>query len=74
MPEKLTKASFEPYLSDEFEVHTETVGTVNLELVEITGHKSGDSEIFSVLFRGPVLHEKKDGIYYQAVFNHSVKK
>ncbi|MCP4695065.1 MAG: hypothetical protein GY859_43965 [Desulfobacterales bacterium] len=54
MIESLTKASFDPYLNETFEVHTESVGVVEVALVETTETKHDNMESFSAIFRGPL--------------------
>ena len=100
MLEKLNKASFDPHLNTTFEVQTENMGIVDVELVEITEKSDDFAERFSLIFRGdktrilhqaihkmkhadmgdldlfivPIVHDKQDGIYYQAVFNRLKEK
>lgn len=95
MIETLKKASFDPHLNEKFEINTESVGKVEVELVEITEEEYENLETFSVIFKGPkkeafeqgvhgvkhpkmgafdlflvpVFSKKKDGVYYEAVFN-----
>ena len=53
MGEDLKKSSFDPYLNETFEVMTESAGTVEVELVEVSEHNRENLESFSLLFRGP---------------------
>lgn len=99
MIETLKKASFDPHLNEKFEIHTESVGKVEVELVEIAEKEYENMETFSVMFKGPkdkpfeqdvhgikhpkmgefglflvpVISEKEDGAYYQAVFNRVIE-
>lgn len=54
MLDTLTKASFDPYMNETFEVHTESVGMVEVELVETSESRHDNMESFSVIFRGPM--------------------
>ncbi|MCP4153688.1 MAG: hypothetical protein GY757_38520 [bacterium] len=98
--ETLHKSSFDPYLNDTFEVHTESLGVVEVVLAEITENHYEGQESFSLLFRGsrdkifeqkiqklkhpemgefnlflgPIVYEKQDGQYFQAVFSRLLKK
>jgi hypothetical protein len=100
MAELLKKSSFDPHLNDKFKIHTESVGVVEVELVEITEKNTEKVECFSLIFKGPkdkefeqnthkvdhvkmgkfdlfivpIISEKQDGIYYQAIFNRLIKK
>lgn len=58
----LKKSSFDPYLNSKFQVHTDPVGIVEVELVEITEIKYENQESFSVIFRGP-----QDKIFEQRI-------
>lgn len=53
MIETLKKTSFDPHLNEKFEIHTESVGMVEVELVEITEKKQENVENFSLIFKGP---------------------
>jgi len=66
MLDTLKKHSFDPHLNSKFEIHTESVGKVDVELVEITESKQANQDSFSVIFRGP-----KDKIFEQKI--HHVK-
>ncbi|NIM16503.1 MAG: hypothetical protein GTO45_31205 [Candidatus Aminicenantes bacterium] len=100
MTEDLKKSSFEPHLNDKFVVQTDTVGNVEVELVEVAEHNRENLECFSLLFKAPkdrffdqklykvkhpkmgevdlflvpVVHEKQDALYYEAVFNRLLEK
>lgn len=66
MSEKLKKTSFDPHLNSKFEIHTESVGMVEVELVEITERNRENVEGFSLIFKGP-----EDKPFEQK--NHAVK-
>ncbi len=59
----LTKSNFDPHLNDIFQVHTETVGVVDIQLVEITGKKTAVTEGFSLIFHGSKDKELGQRIY-----------
>jgi hypothetical protein len=50
----LKKAAFDPYLNGKFEIHTESAGIVEVELIEITDHSRENVESFSLIFKGPL--------------------
>lgn len=50
----MTKNDFDPYLNETFEVDTETVGVVKVELIETSEAKHHNMESFSVIFRGAI--------------------
>lgn len=50
----LKKSTFDPYLNDKFEVHTESVGVVEVELIEVTDISQQNVEGFSLVFKGPL--------------------
>jgi hypothetical protein len=54
MIEDLKKSSFDPYLNEKFEVHTESVGVVEVELIEVTDTSRENLEGFSLVFKGPL--------------------
>lgn len=66
MIESLKKASFDPHLNSKFEIHTDSVGVVEVELVEITEANHPGQETFSLIFRG-----SKDKVFDQKI--HKVK-
>jgi hypothetical protein len=47
----LKKTDFAKYLNDKFEIHTDTLGKVEAQLVEVTGKNYESQESFSVIFR-----------------------
>ena len=57
MGKLLQKKHFDPHVKDKFAVHTDTEGAVELELFEITEKSTPETEMFSLIFKGP--HEKK---------------
>jgi hypothetical protein len=50
----LKKSTFDPHLNGKFEVHTESAGVVEVELIEITDHSQEGVESFSLVFKGPL--------------------
>jgi hypothetical protein len=54
MIEDLKKSDFDPYLNDKFEVHTASVGVVEVELIEVTDISRKNVEGFSLVFGGPL--------------------
>jgi hypothetical protein len=50
----LKKSTFDPYLNDKFEVHTGSVGVVEVELIEVTDISRENVEGFSLVFKGPL--------------------
>lgn len=54
MLDTLTKSDFDPYLNETFEVHTESAGVVEVELIETSESRHDNMESFSVIFRGPM--------------------
>ncbi|MGD2087432.1 MAG: hypothetical protein PVH61_14705 [Candidatus Aminicenantes bacterium] len=50
----LKKSGFDPYLNGKFEIHTESAGVVEVELIEITDESQGNMESFSLVFKGPL--------------------
>ena len=50
----LKKSTFDPYLNNKFEVHTQSVGVVEVELIEITDDSDEYMENFSLIFKGPL--------------------
>jgi hypothetical protein len=54
MSELLHKADFDPYINDKFEVHTDSIGVVEVELIEITDTGKDYMECFSLIFKGPM--------------------
>ena len=50
----LKKSTFDPYLNSKYEVHTESAGIVEVELIEITDHSQENVESFSLIFKGPL--------------------
>ncbi|HEV2802039.1 MAG TPA: hypothetical protein VGW12_16305 [Pyrinomonadaceae bacterium] len=56
MLEQLTRDSFAAQLNTKFRINVEPEKTVELELVEVQAHGDvkGQSERFSVFFRGPL--------------------
>ena len=50
----LKKSTFDPYLNDTFEVHTESAGVVEVELIEVTDTSRENVESFSLVFKGPL--------------------
>jgi hypothetical protein len=50
----LKKSTFDPHLSSKFEVHTESAGVVEVELIEVTDHSQESVESFSLVFKGPL--------------------
>jgi hypothetical protein len=52
MREGLTKADFEPYLAQTFEVHIEVHMPVEIELTEIKDRSTNLMECFFLFFRG----------------------
>lgn len=63
MREGLTKADFEPYLSQKFEVHIEDFVPVEVELAEIQDRSTNFMESFSLFFRGA-----KDRVFRQNTY------
>lgn len=51
MLEKLQKDNFKCHLNEHFTVHSEELGPVEVELVEVSGRVTGNIETFSLLFR-----------------------
>lgn len=51
MSEELVKASFDPHLNDNFEVHLDEDVKVKVELVEVSDHSQENTEAFSVVFK-----------------------
>ena len=51
---ELKISGFEPYLNEKFEVHTESVGVVEVELIEVTDTSQENVEGFSLVFKGPL--------------------
>jgi hypothetical protein len=50
----LKKSSFDSYLNSKYEIHTESVGVVEVELIEISDHSREGMENFSLIFKGPL--------------------
>ena len=50
----LKKTTFDPHLNGKFEVHTESAGVIEVELIEITDHSRENVESFSLVFKGPL--------------------
>jgi hypothetical protein len=50
----LKKTTFDPYLNNKFEIHTKSAGVVEVELIEITNNNQGNTESFSLVFKGPL--------------------
>jgi hypothetical protein len=50
----LKKSTFDPYLNTKFEIHTQSAGIVEVDLIEITDHSQGRMENFSLVFKGPL--------------------
>lgn len=50
----LKKSTFDPYLNDRFEVHTESAGVVEVELIEVTDTSKENVAGFSLVFKGPL--------------------
>jgi hypothetical protein len=48
----MKKEDFEPHLHSHFEVYPEGMGTVAVELVEVTDKSSAALDAFSLLFKG----------------------
>lgn len=61
--EELKKSSFDPHVNDRFEVHTDTLGAVEVELVKVSEHNRENLESFSLLFKGP-----KDRFFDQKLY------
>lgn len=53
MLETLTQESFTPLLNTLFEIRSRDGEAVEVELVEVTGKRTAECEMFSLLFRGP---------------------
>ena len=51
---ELKKSNFDPHLNSKFEVHTQSVGVVEVELIEITDDSKEYVENFSLIFKGPM--------------------
>jgi hypothetical protein len=54
MSELLVKSSFDPYLNEKFEIHSESGDKLEVELVEVSDHSNEHIDGFSVIFRGPL--------------------
>jgi hypothetical protein len=50
----LKKSTFDPHLNGKFEVHTESTGVVEVELIEVTDQSRENVESFSLVFKGPL--------------------
>jgi ribosomal protein L13 len=59
----LSKSDFNPHLNTKFEIHTDALGVVEAELVEITGEKYENQESFSLIFSTP-----KDKVFEQKIY------
>ncbi len=53
MPEKLKKADFDPHLNSKFEITSKLSGKIEVELVQIDEGNTDQTEMFSLLFKGP---------------------
>lgn len=63
MRDGLTKADFEPYLSQKFDVHIEGFVPVEVELAEIEDRSTNFMESFSLFFRSA-----KDRVFHQNTY------
>lgn len=63
MIEQLKKESFDAHMNDKFEIHTESAGVVEVELVEGTEENNENVECFSLIFKGPKDKEFEQGIH-----------
>ncbi|TWH48798.1 hypothetical protein [Sporomusa sp. KB1] len=50
MVAKLHKQDFEPHLNEQFIVHSNEIGPVEMDLVKVSGQTTGKLESFSLLF------------------------
>jgi hypothetical protein len=53
MPEGLKKADFNPHLNSKFELISKSSGKIEAELVQIDEKNTDQTEVFSLLFKGP---------------------
>lgn len=63
MGELLQKKHFEPHLKEKFAVHADTAGVVELELFEITEKSTPQTDMFSLIFKGPQENPLGQGTY-----------
>jgi hypothetical protein len=53
MPEELKKTDFDPHLNSKFEITSKLSGKIEVELVQIDEKNTDETEVFSLLFKGP---------------------
>lgn len=59
----LSQAEFTPHLNTKFKIHTDALGVVEAELIDITGKKLENQESFSLIFS-----TAKDKIFDQKIY------
>lgn len=64
MNEHVTKAMFDPYLNDTFEIRFNNGMVVELKLVESVDKSTDEQEVFWFIFEGPLDKPLPQRIYY----------
>lgn len=59
----LHKPDFDPHLNTNFQVHTDTLGVVDMELFEVSEDKYPGQESFTVIFKAP-----KEKVFHQKIY------